>query len=712
MDDRLLRSTPGCLALLTVLLCQFPAAGALDSAGDGVSDLWRQLYPGAGLDVDSDGDGVSDRFEAIAGTDPFDPRSRLAVEGFSRHGDEEKVNLRWRAVVGKSYAVERLDPAVGVWHEIARVEPGSAGERNLEVPAAGASGIFRLRVGDVDDDDDGLTAWEEAMLGFSDASPTSSGQAGRHDYAAAFRMLEGEGTLELADGTVIARRATSREEAARFLVQASFGADPVLIDQVAAQGIGSWIDSQFAAPATSTYTMMWSNGQTWDALFWRKGWWRTVMLGEDQLRQRMAFALSQIFVINCDTGSVLGDNALLQGRYYDMLANGSFGNYRELLENVSYSAQMGYYLSHLRNRKSDPALNRFPDENFAREIMQLFTIGLWELDPDGSRKLDGDGDFIPTYDNDVITGMAKVFTGLSFGTNNGWPNESFFTGGRGNDYLARMKMFDGEHEPGEKHVIGGVTIPAGQTGDEDIADALDALCAHPNVGPFIGRLLIQRFTSSNPSPGYVRRVAAIWDDNGAGARGDLKAVTEAILLDPEARVPEVRGDASGKVREPLLRVTNLLRAFRARNASNTFPLWSAYSVTMQPFGQFPLLAPSVFNFYSPDHQPAGELRERGLFSPELEIATTSRMLLTDNELRKAIDSGYFTLALDFSQANAIAADTDALLDHLDGLLTWGRMSAATRAAVRTAVEVQATPEAKVKAAVHLIVESPDFVVLK
>lgn len=685
----------------------------MDRDGDGISDLWQQLYPGLDPAADDDGDGFSNAAEATAGTDPLDAGDHLKLASFAMTPGNDAVAFEWTGRKGKAYTVERFDPETGAWSAVDGLAATDAGPLSLEIPVAAPSGIFRLRAGDHDGDGDGLTAWEEGLLGFSDASATSSGQSGRHDFAAAWRSLEGTGELTLADGRTIQRRPLDRDEASRFLVQASFGAEPALIDQVAASGIGPWLDAQFALPATSTYTMMWDQASAvggWDAHLWRKGWWRTMMLGEDQLRQRMAFALSQIFVINCETGSILGDNAMTQARYYDLLANGSFGPYREVLEKVSYSAQMGFYLSHLRNRKGDPALNRFPDENFAREIMQLFTIGLWELNPDGSRKTDGAGDFIPTYDNGEITEMAKVFTGLSFSLNNGTPNTSFFTGGRGNDYMAPMLMFDDEHEPGEKHIIGGVTIPAGQTGDEDIDDALDALCAHPNIGPFIGRLLIQRFTSSNPSPDYLRRVAAVWDDNGSGARGDLKAVLEAILLDPEARTPEAQGDASGRVREPLLRLTHLLRAFRARNAGNTYPIYSGN--LMQPLGVFPLLAPSVFNFYSPDHRPAGEIRGRELVAPELEIATTSRLLQTDNLLRSAIDTNFHTLVPDFSVPVALAGDTDALLDYLDELLTWGRMSAATRATIRAAVNAQPDATAKVKTAVHLIAESPDFVVLK
>lgn len=711
MIRRFLPPAAACIALLSGVPSQASGNPSLDSRGDGISDLWRQLHPGAIPGTDSDGDGFTDDQEAIAGTNPFNPTSKPAIDRITR--TDQSVTLNWSAVVGKYYAVEKFQPADGSWIEINRRDAGPGGPAALTFDLADPSAILRMRVGDVDADGDGLNAWEEAMLGFSDATPRSSGQTGRNDYAAAFRTIEGQGTFQLADGRTLQKRGTTPKEAARFLSQASFGADIAMIQNLAATGIGPWLDSQIHIPATSSYSMMFSNGQTPDAFLWRKGWWRTIMLGQDQLRQRVAYALSQIFVINCDIGSRLGDNPLVQGRYYDILINRAFSNYRPLLEDITYSPQMGYYLSHLRNRKSDPALNRFPDENFAREIMQLFTIGLWELNQDGSQKTDAEGIPFPTYDNSTITEMAKVFTGMSFGTNGGsLPNESFFTGGVGNDFIARMKMFDDQHEPGEKHIIGNITIPNGQTGDQDVAATLDSLCNHPNIAPFISRLLIQRFTSSNPSPDYIRRVAEMWHDNGAGTRGDLQAVIEAILLDSEARTPASRGDQSGKVREPLLRLTNLLRAFNARNSNNSYPIASDNASIFQPLGQFTLLSPSVFNFYSPDHIPAGEPRARSIAAPELEIATTSRLLATDNLLRHAIDSNFSSLALNFSPAFAFAGDTDALIDHCNLLLAHGSLSEITRSRIRTAIDAQPTAADRIRTAAHLIVEAPESIVLK
>ncbi len=695
-----------------------PCWAALDADGDGVSDLWQQLYPGLAPGEDSDGDGFTNAQEAVAGTDPLDPADRLRVSRVRRL-PEGDVSFVWQPVGGKSYAIERLDVATGEWTEVTVFEADGSEPAEVSVESTEDAAIFRLKVRDRDADADGLTAWEERMLGFSDASATSSGEAGRLDYAAAYRLLEGSGTLTLSDGRPIERRPTTGAEASRFLAQASFGADSALIDHVATIGICSWLDEQLdPAAETVTRQAMTSNGQPWNSLYWTKGWWKAIMTGPDQLRQRMGYALSQILVVSAHGNDLIRGNPWVQADYYDMLLGHSFGNYRELLEDVTYSTQMGFYLSHLLNRKSDPSIGRFPDENFAREIMQLFTIGLWELNDDGTRKLDEHGEPLPTYDNDVIMEMAKVFTGFGFG---GPMATSFFAGVPGNDHVHPMKMWDDQHEPGEKRIFRDIVIPAGQTGEEDVADVLDALCEHPNVGPFVGRLLVQRFTTSNPSPEYVARVAAVWNDNGAGVRGDLKAVTEAILLDPEARVPEARGEASGKVREPYLRLTAVMRAFKARNSRSphTFPVWTG-SFT-RDLGQQPLWSPSVFNFYLPDHRPAGEPTALGLVAPELEIATADRLIATSNFFRRVIDQGMdpFTnpnpadvMHCDFAYEQSIAGDAEALVAHLDELLTWGRMSPGTRQAVVAAVEAQETPKAKVDAAVHLITESPDFVVLK
>jgi uncharacterized protein (DUF1800 family) len=680
--------------------------------------LWERAHPGLLSSDDSDADGFTNAEEAAAGTNPLSGADHPKIT-CERNGEAKE--LRWQGVIGKDYRIEQWNPTLNEWSEVAR-RVATGGTLVHTIESGAPSGFFRIRVGDVDEDGDGLSAWEEAMLGFSDGSMRSSGDSGRLDYSAALRRLEGSGDLTLADGTIIPKQSPTNDEAVRFLAQSSFGADPDLIEVVRTLGIGGWLDQQLN-PVTQTMTstdLLVNNGPVNAGTYpwmWTRSWWRAAMTAPDQVRLRMGYALSQILVISAAGIDAIRGTPQVQADYYDILLQHALGNYRNLLEDVTYSTQMGVYLSHIQNRKSDPAIGRFPDENFAREIMQLFTIGLWELNPDGSRKLNGTGLPIPTYDNNTIMGMAKVFTGFGFGG----PNATDFFSSVGiPQWVHPMKMWDDQHEPGEKSIIGGVVIPAGQTGAADIDSALDALCAHPNIGPFIGRLLIQRFTSSNPSPAYIRRVAAAWDDNGAGTRGDMKSVLDAVLMDPEARTPEARGDASGMIREPYLRIVALMRAFKARNSRTppTFPVVCSSFPTW--LGQQPLWAPSVFNFYLPDHRPAGELRDRGLFSPEMEIASTDRLINTENFIQRVIDRGMdpFTTAAadvlfcDFSHAQSISANAGALVDYLDSLLTWGSLSATTRQAVITAVQSQATAELKVEAAVHLIVESPDFVVLK
>lgn len=291
---------------------------------------------------------------------------------------------------------------------------------------------------------------------------------------------------------------------------------------------------------------------------------------------------------------------------------------------------MGLHLSHLNNSRSDPATGRFPDENYAREVMQLFSIGLYELAADGSRRLDAEGRLIPTYGNREITEFAKIFTGLG----PGGPEGEF--GSDEVDLTRAMRMYEPFHEPGPKRLLNGTVVPGGQSGMEDVAAAVDNLFRHPNVGPFLGRLLIQRLVTSNPSPGYVARVATAFADNGDGERGDLAAVVSAILLDPEARRTALAaGEHFGHLQEPVLRATGLLRAFRASTGSGFFPVagWRLQENLLQ----HPLSAPSVFSFFLPDHQPKSELSDRGLVEPEFQITTSATTVnqanLLDENLR-------------------------------------------------------------------------------
>ncbi|OYW72535.1 MAG: hypothetical protein B7Z37_24490, partial [Verrucomicrobia bacterium 12-59-8] len=328
--------------------------------------------------------------------------------------------------------------------------------------------------------------------------------------------------------------------------------------------------------------------------------------------------------------------------YYDIFEENAFGNYLDILKKVAMHPVMGVYLSHLGNQKANPALNLHPDENFAREVMQLFTIGLWELETDGSRKTypvghAQAGQFIPTYGNSDITELARVFTGLT------WYDSTSFNGNNliNGDRLHPMKIYDAYHDCGAKTLLGGLAIAAstpssgstGTAGTADITAAVTNLFNHPNVGPFIGRQLIQRFVTSNPSPAYIGRVAAKFNDNGSGVRGDLKAFIKAILMDPEARDPAMMDAPTfGKMREPFLRVVNLARAFNAASTSGRYPL-DQFSLDHL---QDPQNSPSVFNFFLPGHSPPGPITQMGLVAPEFQIVNASSAITGANYFYNAI----------------------------------------------------------------------------
>jgi uncharacterized protein (DUF1800 family) len=476
-------------------------------------------------------------------------------------------------------------------------------------------------------------------------------------------------------------------------------------------GLTGWIDNQATISTTRLQTSIARNALPINSSRGRDGWWRSANIAPDQLRQRMAYALSQILVVNFQGGSVIGDNYLIQARYYDIFTTGAFGSYRNILEKVTYSPAMGFYLSHLNNRKSDDPVNptRFPDENFAREIMQLFTIGLWELNWDGSRKLDQDGNFIPTYGNQTITEMAKVFTGMSHSTtNNGRAATSFYDVARGNDYLYDMKVWDEEHETGPKSIVNGVQLDGSQTGEEEVKAALDALLEHPSLPPFLSRLLIQRFTSSNPSAAYLARVSRVWLDDSTGESADLGEVIKAILLDPEILSGSTY-QYRGKVREPIIRYASLARAFNLASENGKYS-------TNQPrlnddFGQFPMLSPSVFNFYLPDFAPEGEFRMAGMVSPELQLASLSQLLRSDSQFAASVEESGVSGSFDLTTELALVNDPSALVERVDLLMTGGRLKADTKAMILNAVQSEVTDLEKVRTAIYLVSQSMECIVL-
>ncbi|MBT8106986.1 MAG: DUF1800 domain-containing protein [Gammaproteobacteria bacterium] len=503
----------------------------------------------------------------------------------------------------------------------------------------------------------------------------------------------------------------TKAEAFQFLNQATFGATEAEADDVIALRFERWIDSQMARPPSRQLPHMLSlpPPQFMGQLHVDRVdiWFRNSLWGSDQLRQRVAFALSEIMVV-----SQLG---ALQARpfavadYYDMLARNAFGNYRDLIEEVTLHPAMGVYLSMLGNEKPDPARNIRPDENYARELMQLFSIGVVELNLDGTTRLDGNNQPIPTYDQSIIEGFAHVFTGWT------WAGSPSFGSGRvpvSSQYFP-MEHWPEYHDTGAKTLLNDVVLPEGQAGEQDLSDALDNIFNHPNVGPFMAIRLIQRLTTSNPSPGYVRRVAQVFNNNGSGVRGDLAAVVRAILLDPEAR-PNLPMEIDGKLKEPLLRVTQLFKAYDATSQSGRYPLGAAYVI----FGQGPLQSPSVFNFFSPFYAPPGEIRNSSLVAPELEIATeyqntfyTNYMFYqtfglnhTNEDLNE--DDIYITFAAEMD----LAEDIDGLIDMVAGRLLGGEISATLRTELAGMLErIPATsPELRAAEAIYLVVTSPEY----
>ncbi|MDH3747677.1 MAG: DUF1800 domain-containing protein [Gammaproteobacteria bacterium] len=500
-------------------------------------------------------------------------------------------------------------------------------------------------------------------------------------------------------------------EAYQFLNQSSFGATEADAQVVIDMGIEAWIDDQLTKPASLQLPHLQALPRP-QFLFQLQPdrvdiWFRNVLHGEDQLRQRVAFALSEIMVVS-QLGALTNTPYGLAD-YYDMLAENAFGNYRDLIEEVTLHPSMGVYLSMLGNEKPNPALNIRPDENYARELMQLFSIGLVALNNDGTQVLDAQNQPIPTYDQAIIEGFAHVYTGWTYA---GSPS---FQQARQTDsnQVIPMQLYPAFHDTGAKQVLNGEMIPAGQLGDQDLSDALDNVFNHPNVGPFIAIRLIQRLTTSNPSPGYVDRVASVFNNNGTGVRGDIGAVVKAILMDAEAR-PALHMEIDGKVKEPILRVTQLWRSYDAVSISGRYPLQAAYIL----FGQGPLQSPSVFNFFSPFHAPPGEIRNASLVAPELQIATEYLNTLFTNFMffqcfalnQTNTDLQDDDIYIDFAEEMAIADDANALIDMVAEKLLAGQISDTLRTEIAGMLALIPLEDSAVRAAetIYFVVTSPEF----
>jgi uncharacterized protein (DUF1800 family) len=412
--------------------------------------------------------------------------------------------------------------------------------------------------------------------------------------------------------------------AARLLTQATMGTSLTDLTTASNESYDAW----FAAQAAMTPSLELPQVAAWDDSR-IPAWWYNAVNGEDQLRQRMAFALSEILVVS-GVDPHLGRRGQGLAYYYDTLTNNALGNFRTLLGAVSMSPEMGIYLTFINNSAPNPKTGVRADENYAREIMQLFTIGVWELNPDGSQILDSNGKPIPTYTQSDVTNLADVFTGWvsgPVGSNTGEPATITYL-----ELLGPMACSQAQHDTSAKTIVGGVSVAGGGTCASDMAVALDTLFNHPNTGPFISKQLIQRLVTSNPSGAYVTRISAIFANNGQGVRGDLLAVAKAILTDPEA-VTLSTAPGAGKLREPVLRLTALWRAFSAAQSNGVVNSVIPIQLAANDFGETALESPTVFNFFTPTYQRAGPLSAAGLVVPEFQITNEDTIVLTANDLQ-------------------------------------------------------------------------------
>lgn len=529
--------------------------------------------------------------------------------------------------------------------------------------------------------------------------------------------------------------------AARFLQQATFGARDADITAVKAQGAAAWLQAQMTQPrGQRSWDWMAANGYAAidsRALYDTGHFTAEAVLakeaasGADPVRQRVALALAEFFVVSGYVAQMPWTGMGI-AHYWDQLQDHAFGNFRDLLEAMTLNPTMGAWLNTRGNLREDPATGRVPDENYAREVMQLFTIGLVQLNADGTPRLGMDGKPLPTYTQDDVTQLARIFTGWDW-----WDDgQRFFVPATGNDrpypeYTRRAMVFDATKHSTLASVVLGATIPAGSDGPARLRAALDILFQHPNVGPFFGRQMIQRLVTSNPSPAYVARVAAAFDDNGAGVRGDLKAVWRAILLDDEARgAAGLASSTHGKLREPMVRVLQWLRTFGVRSLSGTWGFWPiGHSDARTGYGQRAFASPSVFNWFRPGYVPPGTaMAAAGATAPEFQILNESSVSQWVNAIDdlnlSATDPAQFIFMdwqADFAAERALAPDARALVQRLNLLLAAGQISEVNVQRVVEILELGATLTAaadeaerrwRVIAAVTLVMSCVEYLVQK
>jgi uncharacterized protein (DUF1800 family) len=503
-------------------------------------------------------------------------------------------------------------------------------------------------------------------------------------------------------------------DAARLLMQASFGPRSVAdIDAVDAQGLAAWIDSQFGKPFTPHNTYLdriKAAGEEVKEEHVFESIWQQLIWGDARLRARVALALSEIMVIS-NIAPDQKNEAMVT--WMDMLYRNAFANYRTLLQEVTLHPAMGYYLNMLGNDKEDLATGRMPNENYAREVLQLFSIGLNELNVDGSIKRDAAGKAIASYDQPTVQGFAAAFTGWNFSGNDVAKSDSFYNPKE--EWTQFMRAWPSRHSSGPKKLLGNTVLPPGQTPERDLSDALDNIATHPNVAPFMSKRLIQFLVTSNPSPAYISRISGVWNNNGQGVRGDMKAVIRAILLDSEARSVDLNSTSYGKVREPMVKFIHFINVMQGQSKNGRNSIWWLESPD-DYLGQSPLLAPSVFNFFSPAFTKPGSIAQAGLVVPEMQMVTDTQIVGSTNFFTRMINDhgvGFndtHAVNFDTAQWEAIADDANALLDRINWVWFAGAMSVETRNVISRALAKLNTNEKheRMELAFKLAVIAPEF----
>jgi len=498
----------------------------------------------------------------------------------------------------------------------------------------------------------------------------------------------------------------STAAAARLLDQATFGPTLADIRHVRNVGLDSYLTEQFNTSATllaDIPTPLPAVCLTLASPFVceESEWWQAALTGNDQLRQRVAFALSEIFVISSS-----GVNALTVTYYHNMLAQNAFTNFSTILHDVTLSPGMGAYLNMLNSAQA-PA-GQIANENYARELMQLFSIGLNQLNQDGTLQLDGSGNPIPTYSQDQVQAFARAFTGWTYASATGGTPTRFPNGVA--NFFAPMAAFESKHDAGAKTLLNGTVLPAGQSAENDLQDALANIFNHPNVGPFICRQLIQHLVTSNPSPAYVSRVAAVFADNGSGVRGDMQAIVRAILEDSEARAGDTNPHYDGgHLREPILWFTNY---FRAVGFTNIEPNGSyyAFSYYSNNLGQRPYRSSSVFNFFPPSYV----IPQTTLNAPEFDIENTATVIQRLSLADLFVNNRISTITVDLSATSTLgqiaAASPENLVDTLSVMFMHDQMPADMRAQILTAISGLGTAQ-KVRVATYLVITSSQYKVM-